>query len=345
MEFGTFNLMGLRETERPAADVFRDVTEQVKFADELGYSIAWFAEHHFSNYCLCASPLMMVAHCASITKRIRLGTAVVVVPLYNPARLAAEIATADALSNGRLMLGIGAGYQPYEFERFGIDLKQNLEMTNEFADILERAFTQEFFSYEGKHYKLPETHIPVRTIQKPIPIYVAGHTDAMFRAAARHGYRVMTSGRVGGVKLLAGQYADVVAAFAAENVPLERAHMTVNRFAHITNSRDEGMKFAENARYQTRLAASLRHRKQVMQGAVLVDVPYPEEPSLDQIHSDLLIGDVDTVAEKLVTEIRATKPAHVCFSYRVGNTPHKAAMRSMELMMTEVKPRVERALA
>jgi len=119
----------------------------------------------------------------------------------------------------------------------------------------------------------------------------------------------------------------------------------VNRFAHITNSRDEGMKFAENARYQTRLAASLRHRKQVMQGAVLVDVPYPEEPSLDQIHSDLLIGDVDTVAEKLVTEIRATKPVHVCFSYRVGNTPHKAAMRSMELMMTEVKPRVEKALA
>ncbi|PYN11275.1 MAG: LLM class flavin-dependent oxidoreductase, partial [Candidatus Rokuibacteriota bacterium] len=73
-------------------------------ARALGYTIAWFAEHHFSNYCLCASPLMMVAHCASITKQIRLGTAVVVLPLYNPARLAAEIATADALSNGRLML-------------------------------------------------------------------------------------------------------------------------------------------------------------------------------------------------------------------------------------------------
>jgi alkanesulfonate monooxygenase SsuD/methylene tetrahydromethanopterin reductase-like flavin-dependent oxidoreductase (luciferase family) len=345
MEFGTFNLMGLRETERPATDVFREVTEQVRLADELGYSIAWFAEHHFSNYCLCASPLMMVAHCAAITKRIRLGTAVVVVPLYNPARLAAEIATADALTNGRLMLGIGAGYQPYEFERFGIDLKQNLEMTNEIADILERAFTQEFFSYEGKHYRMPETHIPVRPIQKPIPIYVAGHTEAMFRAAARHGYRVMTSGRVGGVKLLAAQYADVVAAYAAENVPYERAHMTVNRFAHITSSKEEGMKFAENARYQTRLAASLRHRKQVMQGPVLVDVPYPEEPQLEQIYSDLLIGDADSVAEKLVTEIRATKPVHVCFSFRVGNTPHKAAMRSMELMMTEVKPRVEKALA
>ena len=147
MEFGIFNLMGAREPDKPAAQVFREVADMTRRADELGYSIAWFAEHHFSNYCLCASPLMMVAHCAASTKKIRLGTAVVVVPLYNPARLAAEIATADGLSNGRLMLGIGAGYQPYEFERFGVDLKQNLEMTNEFCDILDLAFSRYGASY------------------------------------------------------------------------------------------------------------------------------------------------------------------------------------------------------
>ena len=104
------------------------------------------------------------------------------------------------------------------------------------------------------------------------------------------------------------------------------------------------MRFAENARYQSRLASSLRRRAEVMKGTVLVDVPFPEEPSLETIYDDLLIGDVDTVAEKLVGEIRATKPVHVCFSFKVGNTPHKAAMRSMELMIGEVKPRVERAL-
>lgn len=345
MEFGIFNLMGARDTATPTAQVFGEVAEQVKHADDLGYTTAWFAEHHFSNYCLCASPLMMVAHCAANTQNIRLGTAVVVVPLYNPARLAAEIATADALSNGRLMLGIGAGYQPYEFERFGVDLKQNLEMTNEFADILDLAFSQDFFSYEGKHYKMPNTHIAARTVQKPLPIYVAGHTQAMFRAAAKHGYRVLSSGRLGGPKLLAEQYADMVTAFAAENVPVTKAHMTVNRFAHITTSKDEGMRFAENARYQTRLAASLRRRQEVMQGTALVDVPFADEPSLETIYNDLLIGDVDTVAEKLVREVHATKPEHICFSFKVGNTPHKAAMRSMELMMGEVKPKVEKALA
>lgn len=345
MEFGIFNLMGARETDKPAAQVFGEVTEQTRLADELGYATAWFAEHHFSNYCLCASPLMMVAHCASVTKKIKLGTAVVVIPLYHPARLLAEIATADALSNGRLMLGIGAGYQPYEFERFGVDLARNLEMTNEFCEILDRAFESDFFSYEGKHYRMPDTHIPVRPLQKPLPIYVAGHTRVMFRAAARHGYRVLTSGRVDGIDLLKEQYADIEAAFAEEKVPLERAHITLNRFAHITTSREEGMRFAENARYQTRLASSLRRRQEVMKGAVLVDVPFANEPSLEQIHDNLLIGDVETVAEKLVAEIRAARPVQVCFSFKVGATPHKAAMRSMELMMTEVKPRVERALA
>ena len=81
-----------------------------------------------------------------------------------------------------------------------------------------------------------------------------------------------------------------------------------------------------------------------MQGTVLVDKPFPYEPPLEQIYDDLLIGDVETVAEKLVGEIRATHPVHMCFSFKVGATPHKAAMRSMELMMTEVKPRVDRAL-
>ena len=344
MEFGIFNLMGSREADKPTAQVFGEVAEQTRLADELGYTIAWFAEHHFSNYCLCASPLMMVAHCASITKTIRLGTAVVVLPLYNPARLAAEIATADALSNGRLMLGIGAGYQPYEFERFGTDIAQNLEMTDEFCDILDLAFTRDFFSYDGKHYRMPETHIPARPVQTPLPIYVAGHSQAMFRTAARHGYRVLTSGRVGGAKLLAEQYADIVAAFAAENAPLSGAHIALNRFAHITDSREEGMRFAENARYQTRLASSLRRRQEVMQGTVLVDVPFPDEPPLETIYNDLLIGDVETVAEKLVAEIRATQPVHVCFSFKVGNTPHRAALRSMELMIGEVKPRIEKAL-
>ena len=155
---------------------------------------------------------------------------------------------------------------------------------------------------------------------------------------------MLSSGRVGGVPLLKEQFDDITASYAAENVPLSRAHITLNRFAHICNTREEGLRFAENARYQSRLAASLRRRQEVMQGTQLVDVPFQDEPSLETIHDNLLIGDADTVAEKLVREIQAAKPVHICFSFKVGNTPHKAAMRSMEVMMGEVKPKVEKAL-
>src|SRR5260370_7759121 len=125
MEVGIFKLMGSRDPEKPTAEVFAEVAEQTRLADELGYAIAWFAEHHFSNYCLCASPLMLVAHCASITAKIRLGTAVVVLPLYNPARLLAAIATADALSDGRLLLAVGARSPPSDSHPFVAHTKPN----------------------------------------------------------------------------------------------------------------------------------------------------------------------------------------------------------------------------
>src|SRR5439155_389446 len=201
----------------------------------------------------------------------------------------------------------------------------------------------------GRRARLHDRLVRRASLLELLPVCVAIDDGGALRLdhqadPARHGYRVLSSGRVAGAKLLAEQYADIVAAFAAENAPLSRAHIAINRFAHITASREEGMRFAENARYQTRLASSLRRRQEVMQGTVLVDVPFPDEPPLETIYNNLLIGNVETVAERLVAEIRATKPVHVCFSFKVGNTPHKAALRSMELMIGEVKPRVERAL-
>ena len=117
MEFGLFNLMGYRERGKTTRDIMRETVEQVRLADRGGFAMAWFAEHHFSNYCVCPSPLMMAAHCAGVTERIKLATGIVVLPLYNPARLIAEIGMVVALCDGRLVLGVGSGYQPFEFDR------------------------------------------------------------------------------------------------------------------------------------------------------------------------------------------------------------------------------------
>jgi alkanesulfonate monooxygenase SsuD/methylene tetrahydromethanopterin reductase-like flavin-dependent oxidoreductase (luciferase family) len=316
--------MGARDADKPTAQVFGEVAEQTRLADELGYTIAWFAEHHFSNYCLCASPSMMVAHCASITKTIQLGTAVVVLPLYNPARLAAEIATADALSNGRLMLGIGAGYQPYEFERFGVDIARNLEMTGEFCDILDLAFSRDFFSDNGKHYQIPNTHILARPVQNPLPIYVAGHTQAMFRTAARHGYRVLDV-RPGRRRQIAGR---AVCRHRRRVCRRECARVAGASHGQPLCSHHRQPRGRDALRRERALSDPARVEPQAPAGGHARyrpgRVPFPDEPSLETIYDELLIGDVETVAEKLVAEIRATKPVHVCFSFKVGNTADKA---------------------
>ncbi len=167
MHFGQFNLMGYRTPGTKAHEIYDNAVEQVKAAEANGFEIAWFAEHHFSNYCVCPSPLMMLARLAGETSRIKLGSAVVVAPLYQPVRLISEIGMVDALTHGRLVLGVGSGYQPYEFERFGEELADSVPKLFEFMDMLELAFTRDVFSYQGRHYTLPETHIAPRPDQRP----------------------------------------------------------------------------------------------------------------------------------------------------------------------------------
>ena len=111
----------------------------MRLAEELGFDVAWFAEHHFSNYSLCPSPLMMAAPCARETRRIGLGPAVVVAPLYNPIRVAEEVALLDQLSQGRAVLGIGSGYQRFEFDAFGADLAERQERMLEVWQIIDQA--------------------------------------------------------------------------------------------------------------------------------------------------------------------------------------------------------------
>ena len=124
MEFGVFILAQQRGYHQSSQQVIQNSIEQTVAAEQAGFNTAWYAEHHFNNYSLSPSPLMMVAHVAAKTQRIRLGTAVCILPLYHPARFLAEVGFVDTVSNGRLELGVGSGYQEFEFERFGVKIEE-----------------------------------------------------------------------------------------------------------------------------------------------------------------------------------------------------------------------------
>jgi alkanesulfonate monooxygenase SsuD/methylene tetrahydromethanopterin reductase-like flavin-dependent oxidoreductase (luciferase family) len=169
MKFGLFNLMSLRDNPGGVRGVIADTRQTVAMAEQLGFDIAWFAEHHFTNYSVSVSPLMMAAHFAGCTQRIRLGAGVVVLPLYHPMRVVQEIGLLDQMSDGRVVLGVGTGYQCYEFENYNVPLAHKTDVFLEYWNILEQGMTRGHATVDGTHVKAATAVFTVRPQQRPMP--------------------------------------------------------------------------------------------------------------------------------------------------------------------------------
>lgn len=191
MKFGTMNLFPLGEGASDSK-VIEEALEDAVLADEMGFDSIWLAEHHFSPYGILGNPLLFASAIAQRTKRIKIGTAVMVVPFYSPIRLAEDAALVDLMSGGRLMMGIGRGYQPIEFAGFGIDPASSIERYNEIVDILRLAWTQENWSYEGKHYQYSDITIYPRPASE-IPLLHAAVQADSFKRLGQAGERIITS--------------------------------------------------------------------------------------------------------------------------------------------------------
>lgn len=343
MDFGMFSLMQYRDPAKRARQVIDEVIEQSQLAEKVGLSATWFAEHHFSNYALCPSPLLMCAAVARATTRIRVATGVVLLPLYRPARLLSEIAFVDELSHGRLVLGIGSGYQPYEFERFGEDLSVSKDKTIEFLEIIEKGLAEDFFDHQGRFYQLPSTHISSRA-SNTLEIWMAGDSPVLQGLAARKGYGALIGGKTGGLGAILQQRQTCMENFAREGVTEASVPFAVQRHCCVTSDRAVAEAYADNVLYQTRLTTSLRRRAEAMDGVMLMDTPFSGEPSREDILANLPIGSTERVAEQLVNEIHSLKPRHMCFHFQVGGFPHKHALRSIEQFGTEVLPLVQKSL-
>ena len=114
MDIGTFLLMQ-SPSMASSQEIYARGVEQAQAAEALGYRNVWLGEHHFSTYGYLARPTQFATHIAAKTKTLRVGTAVIVVPLHHPLLVAEEIATLDLLAGGRVDIGFGRGYQNYEF--------------------------------------------------------------------------------------------------------------------------------------------------------------------------------------------------------------------------------------
>jgi len=176
----------------PQDRIFGEVLDEIDYGEELGFDSVWLPEHHFSVYGTLGNPMTFASAISQRTKRMLIGTAVMVLPFQHPLRLAEDAALVDALSGGRLLLGMGRGYQVPEFDVFGIPQDASRAMFMESLDIIKMAFTEDNFSYNGKFWKVKNATVFPKPIQKPHPpIYWAGISPTTYELAGRLGYNVL----------------------------------------------------------------------------------------------------------------------------------------------------------
>ena len=158
-----------RYSNEHLASVFEKTEAIAKKMDGLGYDTIWLAEHHFQRegYECIPNDLMMAVHLAHVTKNIKIGCAFNIAPMWHPLRLAEDFATADILTGGRTVFGVGRGYHTREVETFGapmLDQNANRELFEEQVEIIFKAFNEESFAHKGKYYTLPP-EVPYRGYQ------------------------------------------------------------------------------------------------------------------------------------------------------------------------------------
>jgi alkanesulfonate monooxygenase SsuD/methylene tetrahydromethanopterin reductase-like flavin-dependent oxidoreductase (luciferase family) len=165
---------------------FGETREMVTFADENGIDSVFFTEHHEDSGLHWPDPLGMVTAMAERTDDVRLGTGVLLLPLYNPVRLAERTAMADGISGGRLIFAAGVGYREREFELFDVPRRHRGAIYEEYLELVSRAWSQETVTFDGDHYSVDGYACRPSPASSPRPdIWIGGYADPVIDRAAR----------------------------------------------------------------------------------------------------------------------------------------------------------------
>ncbi len=249
MRFGTYHVFQCPPGLTPAR-VMAEETQRAVLAEELGFDDVWVPEQHFSPYCLCGDALLMAAQLAALTRRVRIGTAVVNLTFTHPLRFLERVALLDHLSAGRIDVGVGRGYQFPQYGVFGVPIDATRAIFDEALDIVLRAWRGEDFTYEGRHFQLPHVQVwpqPVRSAGE-ILLHAVNSAESMGRAIDR-GLPALMARPLSPFAEQTEEFARYRAALRDAGVDpepvLERA--TVLKYAFIAPTRQEARTLAREA--------------------------------------------------------------------------------------------------
>ena len=240
MLFGLFGGAVDRHGVGGDSQTYNDFIEYVCEAEELGFQSVFLVEHHFTGLGQLSASLTLLSYLAAKTKRMRLGTAVTVLPWHNPVLLAEQIATVDLLSGGRLDLGIGRGYRANEFSGFCVPIQEAGERYDECLALLKKAWTStERFSHQGRFWTFSNIVVEPSPIQKPFPpLWVGAGNERTIRQAAEAGFNLLLD-QIASPKVTGERLAVYRQALETMGRPLRPGSVGVTRALHLALTAEE----------------------------------------------------------------------------------------------------------
>ena len=188
MEFGLFSLFDFFRDKQNEVRYYQDTLEISVLAERLGFDSLWFGEEHFYAFGICPSPQIFLTAVARETSRIRLGTAISLLPFEHPLRKAEDFAMLDILSGGRLNFGVGRGIIAKHFEGFRVSPTESRARYEEALEIIRRAWTQDPVEYAGRFWDVPRLSLAPKPVQQPHPpIYRGTISMTSYEGAAQAG--------------------------------------------------------------------------------------------------------------------------------------------------------------
>lgn len=308
------------------ADFYSAMFEQIEYLDQAGFDTIWTTEHHFVEDGYLSSVIPMLSAMAARTKRLKIGSFVLLGPFYHPLRLAEDAALIDVLSNGRLRLGIGVGYRLEEFEILQVPIKERLGRTLEGIEIMKRAWTGERFSFEGKYFNFKNALVRPKPVSPKGPeLLWGGMTPKSIERSAKLDLGFACN--LGGPEI--AKYYGALRALGKDPA----AYSIVNtRQVYVADSEDQAWnEIAPGLMYQMEL-----YGKWLSEGGIENSGVY--RPDAEELRKSSIIGPPKRVIEQL-KELFARIPMTelAMFMQQPGLDP-KLAMRSLKRFGTEVLP-------
>ena len=297
MDFNHFLTSYMPDPSIGSKQHFKHMLDQSVLAEKLGYVAVSIPEHHLVNILMMPSPLQMAVKISSLTNKIRLSTSVAVLPIHDMRTFAGEVATADILTEGRLVLGVARGAFAWELDRLGTPIESSKEKFIESLEVLNSLLSKENYSFKGKYYNFNAITIMPRPISDPVPIMIAAMDPSSIRNAASNGYHVQSTVLSGTKKLLLER----VNAFkegqqdAGENGKLLR--LSMQRMAYA--AKDENDAKEKNLlayEYYKRFDNMYTGPGKVNKGLI---EPLPRAQTLEEMTENLIICPVNEMIDKL----------------------------------------------